>query len=162
MLDHPDNPVAALDQLIGAMDTAMLTTMDAQGRLRSRPMLVQRTDFDGSLWFLAVRTSHMADDIREHPNVNVSLTSPVESLYVSISGKASLVEDHEGVMAMWKPSYKTWFPKGPEDSQLALLKVEVEDAEYWESPSALAQRVINFSTEHRSGKPCFTTGQDDG
>jgi hypothetical protein len=30
----------------------------------------------------------------------------------------------------------TWFPQGPDDPEVALLKVSVDQAEYWDSPSS--------------------------
>jgi hypothetical protein len=35
---------------------------------------------------------------------------------------------------LWDPNYQTWFPAGPTDPHLALIRVRVERAEYWDAP----------------------------
>ncbi|MEJ7685210.1 MAG: pyridoxamine 5'-phosphate oxidase family protein [Segetibacter sp.] len=37
---------------------------------------------------------------------------------------------------MWSPVVKTWFPKGLEDPALALLKVDTNEASYWDGSSS--------------------------
>lgn len=32
--------------------------------------------------------------------------------------------------------YKAWFPKGKEDPDIAVLRVEVREADYWEASSS--------------------------
>lgn len=44
--------VEKLRELIKDIDIAMLTTIDEDGTLRSRPMGTQKAEFDGDLWFL--------------------------------------------------------------------------------------------------------------
>ena len=45
---------------------------------------------------------------------------------------------------LWSPAFKAWFPDGLEDPELALLRVEVETAEYWESPSSAVVKMVGF------------------
>jgi len=35
----------------------------------------------------------------------------------------------------WKPFLQAWFPKGKDDPNLALLKVTVNEAQYWDGPA---------------------------
>jgi hypothetical protein len=57
--------------------------------------------------------------------------------HVSLSGRATLVRDAAKASELWSPLYREWFPKGLEDPELALLRIEVTRAEYWDSPGML-------------------------
>jgi hypothetical protein len=37
---------------------------------------------------------------------------------------------------LWSPWLRTWFPRGLDDPDLALLQVNVDTAEYWDAPSS--------------------------
>jgi general stress protein 26 len=45
---------------------------------------------------------------------------------------------------LWNPILKAWFPKGLDDPSICLLKVDVEQAEYWDSPSSTLVQVVGF------------------
>jgi general stress protein 26 len=37
---------------------------------------------------------------------------------------------------LWKPSMKTWFPEGLDDTKICLVKVMTENAYYWNTSSS--------------------------
>lgn len=131
-------------ELIKDVKIAMLTTEDADGVLRSRPMATQRVEFEGDLWFFTSASSKKVREAATHNEVNLSYADPGSNKYVSVSGSASLVRDPAKARELWNPIYKAWFPKGLEDPILALLKVEVNKAEYWDSPSSTMVQLAGF------------------
>ena len=131
----------------------MLTTAEGDGTLRSRPMATQRTKFDGTLWFFTKESSHKVDEIRQDRHVNVSYGDPDQQNYVSISGTARLVRDRAKIKELWNPAYKAWFPKGVDDPEVALLKVEVTEAEYWDAPSSTMAHLFGVVKASITGKP---------
>ena len=56
--------------------------------------------------------------------------------YVSIAGTADVVRDAAKAKELWTEGLRVWFPKGAEDPEIALIRVKVEIAEYWDSPSS--------------------------
>lgn len=48
--------------------------------------------------------------------------------------------------------HKAWFPNGPDDPKLALLKVEVDQAEYWDGPSSTMVQLIGFAKATLTGQ----------
>jgi general stress protein 26 len=70
-----------------------------------------------------------------------------------VSGRAELVLDKQKMAELWNPVYKAWFPKGLEDPEIALLRVKVEKAEYWDMPHSAAVKVIGFAKAVLTGKP---------
>ena len=45
---------------------------------------------------------------------------------------------------MWNPMYKAWFPGGEEDPSIAVLRVDVTEAEYWEASSSRLVRGAKY------------------
>ena len=135
--------IKELNLLIKDIDIAMVTTID-RGVLRSRPMATQETDFDGELWFFTSRQTHKAEEIEKENRVNVSYSDPADKRYVSMSGTAELVDDRAKMEELWAPAYLAWFPKGLEDPNLTLLKVTVEQAEYWDATSSALVEALGL------------------
>jgi general stress protein 26 len=63
-----------------------------------------------------------------------------------------LIRDREKAKELWNPILKAWFPEGLEDPNLALLKVSVEKAEYWDTPSGKMVQAIGFVKALATGK----------
>jgi hypothetical protein len=38
----------------------------------------------------------------------------------------------------WNSAVEAWFPQGPDDDSVVLIKVQADSAEYWDSPGRLA------------------------
>ena len=140
-----NDSIKLLAKMIKGIKFAMLTTQDDLGLLRSRPMATQETDFDGTLWFFTSESSSKVFEIRKNPVVNVNFVNPEDSRYVSISGTAEISKDQSKIKELWKPFYKTWFPEGLEASALALIKVNVEKAEYWDVASKTLIPILGFA-----------------
>jgi general stress protein 26 len=124
--------VHRLRELIADISVAMLTTVTAEGALRSRPMVTQQIREEGELWFFLSDDSGKARDLSEEHAVNVAYADPAKQRYVSVSGNAAIVHDSEMVHDLWKPEYERYFPRGLDDPHLALLCVRIETAEYWD------------------------------
>ena len=139
--------------LIASVKMAMLTTMEQDGTLRSRPMATQKAEFNGELWFFTRASAPKVEEIEEQHKVNVSYAEPDKNIYVSVSGQAKLVRDAAKAKELWNPLLKAWFPQGLEDPEIALLCVRVEQAEYWDSPSSTMVQVAGFVKAIATGKP---------
>ena len=142
-----------LREMIKDIDLCMLTTVDESDDLHSRPMSLNGdVDEQGNLWFFTSSNSHKASEIERTPNVNVSFIDTDQQHYVSISGDAELVRDKQKIKELWKPVLKAWFPDGPDQADIALLKVKVKKAEYWDTPSSTIAQAVSFVSAIFSGK----------
>ena len=142
-----------LYHLIEGIEIAMLTTLHEDGSLRSRPMQMQQVEFDGTLWFFTPAESTKVHEIEQDRHVNVAFSAPEQQHYVSMCGRARLVRDRAKIDELWNPALKAWFPEGKEDPNVALLKIEVEGAEYWDSPSSAVAHAIALVGSLVTGKP---------
>ena len=140
-------------ELIKDIDFCMLTTVDESGDLRSRPMSSNGdVDDDGDIWFFTNASSHKVTEIEKLPKVNVSFADPDDQRYISVSGTAQLVRDRAKIDELWKPEFKMWFPEGKDDPEIALLRVSLEKAEYWDSPSSTIGYALSFVSSLVTGK----------
>jgi general stress protein 26 len=125
-------------ELIEAVGPGMLTTVNAEGQLGSRPMSPLLLDEDGALWFFSRRAFH-ADGPTP---VNLAFVQPDQALYLSISGNGFAVEDRRRVGHLWSSTARLWFADGPEDPQLLLLRVDIVLAVCWDPTCGAMRRLF--------------------
>ena len=147
------NDIGKLGKIIKNVKIAMLTTAMPDGSLRSRPMATQKSEFDGrELWFFTDADAAKVDEVNAEQHVNVSYADPDKQRYASVSGMASLVRDRAKVKELWSPAVKAWFPKGVDDPNIALLRVLVQYAEFWEAPPNKVVQAAGFVKAITTGK----------
>ena len=146
------NQVAELGEFINNIRFAMLTTKEADGSLRSRPMATQEMDAEGNLWFFTELDSAKSEEIENDAQVSISYADPDDNVYVSVSGIASTFRDAARARQLWNTFVQAWFPNGPEDPNVGLIRVEVEKAEYWKGPTSRAVQVFNMLKASATGK----------
>lgn len=152
MEDTTQASIEKLKSLTEGIDFCMLTTING-GQLRSRPMSTQEMGEDGELWFFTSDETHKVEEIEADSRVNAAYSKPDDNLYVSVSGRAELVKDREKIEELWNPILKAWFPDGLEDPHLSLLRISVEEAEYWDSPNSKIVQLYGFVKAVVTGKP---------
>ena len=152
--EQKPEPITKVLDLIKDIHISMMTTVDDQDNLVSRPMAVMHTDADGTIWFFTKRSSPKVDQIDNNPSrVNLSFSDEGNATYVSISGTATEVDDRAKIEEYWSPAAKPWFPGGKEDPELVLLKVDTQMAEYWDANSSRLVRLAQMVTGAITGTP---------
>ena len=149
-----------LAELVKDIEFAMLTTLDEEGCLHSRPMATQKIEEDGTLWFFTELNSGKVAELERDHHVNISYAAPKDNKYLSVSGTARALRDTAKAKQLWSPLLKAWFPKGPEDPNTGLLRVNIEKAEYWDAPSSTAVQLIGFAKAIVTGRKYEETGVD--
>lgn len=159
MEDTRQASIEKFRSLTESIDFCMLTTING-GQLRSRPMSTQEMDEAGDLWFFTSDETHKVDEIEKDDRVNVAYAKPDDQTYVSVSGRGQISKDREKIEELWSPELKAWFPEGLDDPHLTLLKVSVEEAEYWDSPNSKIVQLYGFIKATLTGEPA--QGGDHG
>ena len=149
-----EEKLAKLREIVKAVDICMLTTVDERGGLHSRPMSNNRdVEFDGDLWFFTYGSSHKVDEVNRVSKVNASFADIDNQLYASLSGRAQVVRDRAKIEEHWKPELKAWFPEGVDTPDIALLKVTVERAEYWDGSQSWVAHAASLVSSLLTGEP---------
>lgn len=122
--------IEKLKELVSRSRVGMLGTLD-DGFMRFRPMSHVDIDDAGKIWFFTSKDSWKADDIQHNPTVQLVYVNENDSIYLSIEGSATIIDDHQQMKELFNSFVKAWFPKGLKDPSLALLVVQPMNIEYW-------------------------------
>ncbi len=146
MTDHDDEQ--RLGELLDGLTMGMLTTQGGSG-LRSVPMASQDVTAGPQLWFITARdTQHVADLLAEP---QVALTFSSNSTWVALTGRAEVVDDLGRLKELWNTFAEAWLPGGPEDPMATLIRVDVEQAEYWDTPGGRVASLLSFAKAKLTG-----------
>lgn len=120
-----------LHQLLRDYQTALLTTRGPDGSFHSRPMAVQHVQEGGEFWFATYLDTQKVADLEAEPRCGLAFHDGGRSAtYVSMSGEVEVVRDRRKIHELWSPTWRAWFPEGPDQPDLVLLRFQPEHAEY--------------------------------
>lgn len=163
MSDSPQTRAETIEKLaslIRDIRVGMLTTIDTDGTPWSRPMATQETAFDGTLWFLTHADTESVEHIQQNSAAGVAYADPQDQSYVTMAGTARVLDDRDKIRELWSAPMKAWFPDGPDDPEIRLLRVDVDRAEYWDSPSSAVAYAISFVRAVSTGEPATDVGDN--
>ena len=126
--------LAKLKQLIDSIRVGLLTTVDLDGTLHTRPIETLRCDGDGTLWFFTDHQSPKARELSHDVRVSLGYAEPSKNIYVAVAGHARILHDRALAADLWQFAQRAWYPQGLDDERLSVLRVTPERAEYWETP----------------------------
>ena len=148
MADSKD-PKDLVTTIMQDTDIAILTHVDAAGRLVSMPMGTQDFVDPVMVHFLTEADSEKMAAITENPQVNVAYAS--DAGWVSLSGIARHNEDRSLLKDLWDAKASTFVPGGPDDPNSTVLTVVADTARYWGSPGTVAT-VVEMAKGAASGQ----------
>jgi general stress protein 26 len=130
--------VAKLTELIRAIRVGLLTTVNLEGQFHSRPVETLDVEAGEALWFFTDRSSPKAQELRHDARVSLGYADPSRHWYAVVRGTASLLHDPGKARQLWTLEQRAYYPDGPEDERLALLRVRIDQAEYWIAPGRVS------------------------
>ncbi len=135
---------AKIWNMIKPMKVGMLAT-EVSGALRARPMHLVQDAYDGTLWFFTSKDSAKVFEIRKDRDVCLTFASEETETYVSLTGRARIIEDSALIEKFWNPFVAAWFPAGRQDPQIALIEVHVSAGEHWDSTSSKVLQLFEVA-----------------
>ena len=150
--DDRHGNIKKIGKFIHEIDFTMMTTIDEDGNLQSRPMSTQKEEFDGDVYFFTFEDTNKVKHIKKNPRVNLAYSAPDQQTYVSLKGNAKISKDRKKMEELWSPELNAWFPDGLETPGIALIIVGVETAEYWDSTSSMVAHAIGLVKSAITGK----------
>ena len=125
----------ALPRLVEALarfEPAVLLSADGRGALYA-PMADGRRERE--LWLLADARTALEWEAGRHHAVVLTFQSHDERVFAQVTGLAEPVVDTDIAGQLWRQSFARWFPGGPEDQRLLVVRLDATSADYYESPS---------------------------
>lgn len=125
---------AHVQAILGKIKDVLFVTYGGIGSppaIHARPLHVSRLDDDGTLWFMVGLDSKKAAEVRACKQCYVSAVD--DSRWLQLDGTATLVTDRATVEAIFQKFHEAWFPDGPRDPNVGLIKFTPSSAEYWDN-----------------------------
>lgn len=146
---------AKLWDLIKDTRYGMLTHRHGDGQLHSHPLTTQnkKVDEGATLYFFVPKNGDIARHVATDPIVNIAYANTDADSYVSVSGRASLLDDPRKKEELFTTMAKAWFPDGVTDPNLGLLAVAIVDAEYWDVTDSRMVQLLKMAKSAVTGEP---------
>jgi general stress protein 26 len=136
--------------IIESVGVCMLTTQ-AGGRLRARPVEPRPDPKSGVIFVVTDVRSAKQEEIEAKPDVNLVFIDAKAKAYLSITARACVTKDICTLEEVWRLTDSVWWPGGPTDSNLCLLRIEPQTGELWDGPASTAVLVFEFAKAFATG-----------
>ena len=137
-------------EIIETIGVCMLTTTFAGG-VRARPLEARPDRKSDRLLFITDVHSAKREEIERWPDVGLAFVDVVDKAYLSITGKAQILDDPELRRLAWRKTDSVWWPCGPEDRNVCVLVVEPITAELWDGPASSTVAAYEFAKARATG-----------
>lgn len=84
---------------------------------------------DWTIWFATRRSSRKAAEIVRTGQLTLGYQYHPDRSYVSVQGRAALVEDRPVIRDRWSERFRPYFPGGPEDPDTVFVRVNADRIE---------------------------------
>ena len=110
-------------------DRTMMLGLDGVEDGHTRPMTAQTEGPTGPIWFFSARENALVQALAENDRAIAT--------FATVHGTLSLDNDRATIERLWNPFVAAWYEGGKDDPNLALLRLDAEEAEIWENGSSL-------------------------
>lgn len=145
------NPLSRVWDIIEKAPVGMLTTRFAGG-LRARPLEPRPDRDEGMIYFVTDVRGAKDDEIEAVHDVGFIIIDDDDKAYLSISGRAEVLRDDDRAAAIWKKSDDIWWPDGPGDPNVRVLRLTPDLAELWDGPSSSAVAAFELGKARLTGE----------
>ncbi|MFW2851599.1 pyridoxamine 5'-phosphate oxidase family protein [Sphingomonas sp. TX0543] len=119
-------------------ESPFLMVGQADGSTHSEPLTAQLDeDQVDTLFFFIGRDNRVADG----GALMLQFVSKGHDFFACLHGNARVDNDRAQIDKLWNKQVEAWFPGGKDDANLALLRVDIDNAELWETDLSIAGKV---------------------
>ncbi len=124
-----------------ASDRTLMLGLDGVEDGHSRPMTAQVEGEAGPIWFFTGKDNALVAHLADGHRAIAAFSAKGHDLFASIKGNLHVDTNREVVDRLWNPFIAAWFEGGKDDPNLALLRLDAEQAEIWLNESNLLAGV---------------------
>lgn len=133
------------------ISTCFLITWDGE-RQRARPMSAVVRPAEHAVFMLTDEHREKIDEIERYHEVLLAFADTRDQKYVSVNGRAVVLNDRAKIKELWSPFAKAWWDS-PEDPTIRVLKFIPDEAEIWDSPGTLITTVTMLAAAASGKRP---------
>ena len=141
-------------ELLAHFPIAFMVTVTPDGE-NARPIGVvgDHAGFDGSLWFITDRRSRKVAELAARADTALIFQNDARGTYLHMRGSAVVVENRQRLAELYTPVQRTWFPDGPDDPNMTLIRFDAREADYWDGHQSKARLAVAFVKSVVTGSP---------
>ncbi|MGR3758398.1 MAG: pyridoxamine 5'-phosphate oxidase family protein [Tranquillimonas sp.] len=109
-----------------------------------RPMTAipdEKGEEHGPLWFFTATDTSLSRALSGPVPAVATFTAKGQDLFATIRGTLTRSDDRQVIDRLWNPFVAAWYPEGREDPTLTLLRMDLHEAEIWETGSSIVTGV---------------------
>ena len=124
--------IPEIARMLREIDICLFSTLGDGGQLHARPMSNNgEVEWDGNSWFFAPSGGRLVAELRAEPAAVTAYRADARFAFVSVSGPVTIEDDIELKKRYWQEDLKRWFPGGPEDPGVTLLRLDSHHVDWW-------------------------------
>jgi len=113
----------AARETVEAAKYCFLITVDAAGQPQARLMEPFAPDRDLVVWMGTTPGSRKVTQIRANPRATLACHNPKGPDYVTLVGRARVIDDLAERRRRWRPGWEAFFPGGPDGQNYILVEL---------------------------------------
>jgi general stress protein 26 len=124
-------------EIISKVPMCFAITVDQDGDANARIVQTSKLSDDWTVRFMTDRRSRKVEEIEQSARMTLAYQCDPEGAYVTLVGRATIIDDAEVKQAVWRPQSFRWHPGGPTDPNVVLIELFAERIEMWSSPHGI-------------------------
>lgn len=118
-------------------DRTMMLGLHAVAEGHTRPMTAMLDEGRRSMWFFTVKDNAMVNELDQGHRAVATFTAKGHDLFATLHGTLLVESDPAMIDRLWNSYIAAWYEGGRNDPNIALLRLDPEQAEIWENASSL-------------------------
>lgn len=114
----------------------------------ARPMTAQLDDtcfqgnlYQGPIWFFTSKSNELYQQIGSGGRAMAHFASKGHDIWATVHGNLSQSEDPAMIDHLWNRFVAAWYEGGKDDPELALIRLDPENAEIWIDASSMVAGI---------------------
>lgn len=121
-----------IEKALQCIDCCMMTTIDSQGNINTRPMLQNKeAAYDGNLYFFSMKDTRKVLDLEKNPNISLTYQDKENTLFIQIHGMGEIVEKPDEMAPFWDKKLDLWWPQQEHTPEICMIRIRVSRIRYW-------------------------------
>ena len=121
-----------ISALLQTFDVCMMTTIDGNGDINSRPMLQNKEkEYDGYLYFFSLENTRKVLDVSDIPTISLTYQDKEGKQFLQMHGEGEIINSTKEMAAHWDKNLDKWWPLQEHTKGMCMIKVKVAWARYW-------------------------------
>jgi general stress protein 26 len=120
-------------EIIAKVPACMAITVDRNGDANARVVNPKPLSDAWTVRFATHRQSRKSREITQSGRLTLAYQYDPDSAYVTLIGRAAIIEDVAAKTANWGPGSYRWYPGGPDDPNVVYVDFTADRIELWSS-----------------------------